>query len=69
MRAGGNDLPATRSGKSANYRQRERERNGRTAKSGDDSIGRGADSVQLSFSLVEESQVDEGVERLAALLQ
>jgi 2-aminoadipate transaminase len=31
--------------------------------------GRGADSVRLSFSLVEESQVDEGIERLAALLQ
>jgi 2-aminoadipate transaminase len=30
--------------------------------------GRGADSVRLSFSLVEESQVDEGIERLAALL-
>jgi 2-aminoadipate transaminase len=30
--------------------------------------GRGADSVRLSFSLVDESQVDEGIARLAALL-
>jgi DNA-binding transcriptional MocR family regulator len=30
--------------------------------------GRGADSVRLSFSLVDEAQIDEGVERLAALL-
>jgi 2-aminoadipate transaminase len=30
--------------------------------------GRGADSVRLSFSLVDESQIDEGVERLAALV-
>jgi 2-aminoadipate transaminase len=30
--------------------------------------GRGADSVRLSFSLVEEAQIDEGIERLAALL-
>ncbi len=29
--------------------------------------GRGADSVRLSFSLVEEEQIDEGIERLAAL--
>ncbi|MCW2965993.1 MAG: putative transcriptional regulator, GntR family [Actinomycetia bacterium] len=30
--------------------------------------GRGADSVRLSFSLVEEAQIDEGIERVAALL-
>ncbi len=30
--------------------------------------GRGADQVRLSFSLVDESLIDEGVERLAALL-
>jgi 2-aminoadipate transaminase len=30
--------------------------------------GRGADSVRLSFSLVEEAQIDQGIERLAALL-
>jgi 2-aminoadipate transaminase len=30
--------------------------------------GRGADSVRLSFSLVDEEQIDEGIERLAALL-
>ena len=30
--------------------------------------GRGADSVRLSFSLVEETQIDEGIERLAALV-
>ena len=30
--------------------------------------GRGADSVRLSFSLVEEAQIDEGIARLAALL-
>ena len=30
--------------------------------------GRGADSVRLSFSLVDEAQIDEGIERLAALL-
>jgi len=30
--------------------------------------GRGADSIRLSFSLVDEAQIDEGVERLAALL-
>ncbi len=31
--------------------------------------GRGGDSARLSFSLVDESQIGEGVERLAALLQ
>ena len=31
--------------------------------------GRGADSVRLSFSLVDETQIDEGIERLAALLR
>jgi 2-aminoadipate transaminase len=31
--------------------------------------GRGADSVRLSFSLVDEAQIDEGIERLAALLR
>jgi DNA-binding transcriptional MocR family regulator len=30
--------------------------------------GRGADSVRLSFSLVDAAQIDEGIERLAALL-
>jgi 2-aminoadipate transaminase len=30
--------------------------------------GRGAESVRLSFSLVDEAQIDEGIERLAALL-
>jgi 2-aminoadipate transaminase len=30
--------------------------------------GRGADSVRLSFSLVGEAEIDEGIERLAALL-
>jgi DNA-binding transcriptional MocR family regulator len=30
--------------------------------------GRGADSVRLSFSLVDEAHIDEGIERLAALL-
>jgi 2-aminoadipate transaminase len=30
--------------------------------------GRGADSVRLSFSLVDEAQIDDGIERLAALL-
>jgi DNA-binding transcriptional MocR family regulator len=30
--------------------------------------GRGADSVRLSFSLVDEAQIDEGLERLAALV-
>jgi 2-aminoadipate transaminase len=30
--------------------------------------GRGADSMRLSFSLVDEEQIDEGIERLAALL-
>jgi DNA-binding transcriptional MocR family regulator len=29
--------------------------------------GRGTDSVRLSFSLVDEAQIDEGVERLASL--
>jgi DNA-binding transcriptional MocR family regulator len=29
--------------------------------------GRGADSVRLSFSLVDETQIDEGIERLASL--
>jgi 2-aminoadipate transaminase len=29
--------------------------------------GRGADSVRLSFSLVDEAQIDEGIERLASL--
>ena len=31
--------------------------------------GRGGESARLSFSLVDEAQIDEGVERLAALLQ
>ena len=30
--------------------------------------GRGGDSVRLSFSLVDEAQIDEGIERLAALV-
>jgi 2-aminoadipate transaminase len=30
--------------------------------------GRGADSVRLSFSLVEEAQIDDGIDRLAGLL-
>ncbi len=30
--------------------------------------GRGADSVRLSFSLVDEEQIDEGIERLATLV-
>jgi 2-aminoadipate transaminase len=30
--------------------------------------GRGADSVRLSFSLVDESQIDDGIERLASLM-
>ena len=30
--------------------------------------GRGADNVRLSFSMVDEAQIDEGVERLGALL-
>ena len=30
--------------------------------------GRGSDSVRLSFSMVDESQIDEGVERLASLM-
>ena len=30
--------------------------------------GRGEDSVRLSFSLVDEAQIDEGIERLAALV-
>ena len=30
--------------------------------------GRGADTVRLSFSLVDEAQIDEGVEKLGALL-
>jgi 2-aminoadipate transaminase len=30
--------------------------------------GRGSDTVRLSFSLVDEGQIDEGIERLAALL-
>jgi 2-aminoadipate transaminase len=30
--------------------------------------GRGADTVRLSFSLVEEAQIDEGIERLASLM-
>ena len=31
--------------------------------------GRGTDSVRLSFSMVDESQIDEGVERLASLIR
>jgi DNA-binding transcriptional MocR family regulator len=31
--------------------------------------GRGADSVRLSFSLVDEAEIDEGIERLAALVR
>jgi 2-aminoadipate transaminase len=30
--------------------------------------GRGVDSVRLSFSMVDESQIDEGIERLASLV-
>jgi DNA-binding transcriptional MocR family regulator len=30
--------------------------------------GRGGDAVRLSFSLVDEAQIDEGIERLAGLL-
>ena len=30
--------------------------------------GRGTGNVRISFSLVDEAQIDEGVERLAALL-
>ena len=30
--------------------------------------GRGADSLRLSFSMITEAQIDEGIERLAALL-
>ena len=30
--------------------------------------GRGADTVRLSFSMVGEAQIDEGIERLASLL-
>ena len=30
--------------------------------------GRGTDTLRLSFSLVDEARIDEGVERLAALL-
>jgi hypothetical protein len=30
--------------------------------------GRGADTVRLSFSMVDESQIDDGIARLAALL-
>ena len=30
--------------------------------------GRGADTVRLSFSLVDETQIDEGIEKLGALL-
>ena len=30
--------------------------------------GRGADTVRLSFSLVDEAQIDEGIARLGALL-
>ena len=30
--------------------------------------GRGADTVRLSFSMVGEPQIDEGIERLAALV-
>jgi 2-aminoadipate transaminase len=30
--------------------------------------GRGADTVRLSFSMVDEAQIDEGIERLASLL-
>ena len=32
------------------------------------SDGRGADSLRLSFSMITESQIDEGIERLASLL-
>jgi DNA-binding transcriptional MocR family regulator len=30
--------------------------------------GRGANNVRLSFSLVDETQIDDGIERLASLL-
>ena len=30
--------------------------------------GRGGDTVRLSFSMVDESQIDDGIARLAALL-
>ena len=30
--------------------------------------GRGADTVRLSFSLVDDAQIDEGIETLGALL-
>ena len=30
--------------------------------------GRGANNVRLSFSLVDEAQIDDGIERLASLL-
>jgi DNA-binding transcriptional MocR family regulator len=30
--------------------------------------GRGADTVRLSFSMVAEPQIDDGIERVAALL-
>ena len=30
--------------------------------------GRGADTVRLSFSLVDEAQIDDGIERLGSLL-
>ena len=30
--------------------------------------GRGADTVRLSFSLVDEAQIDDGIERLASLV-
>ena len=32
------------------------------------SDGRGADRVRLSFSMVDEEQIDDGIERLASLL-
>jgi DNA-binding transcriptional MocR family regulator len=31
--------------------------------------GRGTDSIRLSFSMVDETQIDEGVARLAALVR
>ena len=30
--------------------------------------GRGADTVRLSFSMISEAQIDDGIERVAALL-
>ena len=30
--------------------------------------GRGTDTVRLSFSLVDETQIDDGIERLGSLL-